>query len=467
MSEVANGIGRHIITLTAHESIMQMKWKVVNLHSYTIAIITIKLSILALLARIFSTAPRSFHIGIWMLIEWMILWAAALVLAYCVQCRPFASQWDPRNYCHSRLKLEYSASILNAVHDVLTFCLPQRIIWNLHLAARKRLAVSMAFFIGFVALLKIAYIQGAPGTSHKSDTYAIAPALINALEPLLASICSCLPAIPYFFCHVRLDGFYQLSSFFRSTRRLHGSRHFAIKNSSASPRYPPSKGLSRESTTELAQAVTRGGLAEKQRGRASGSWQGLLEITAYAVLTMAAVSNSAVRSVAVEELRRGIVYGRAFLEVKLHKLGKEQPVWVEKVLFHSPLLCSGFCIAALQAPSFTAEVPIRQPRTVVVNVPTTTLEKFRQFYSLLPLLAGEPTWQLRLCLNEAGLWYPGLAAQRHSIFPRDGMSPDGYLEYIPQTVDAVQHPQQTRNGARPDVGEDDDLHAEQPGQRVS
>ncbi|KAE8344903.1 hypothetical protein BDV24DRAFT_10293 [Aspergillus arachidicola] len=53
----------------------------------------------------------------------------------------------------SSLKLHYYAGILNAVHDVLISCLPQRIIWNLHLVARKRLAVSISFFIGLVATL--------------------------------------------------------------------------------------------------------------------------------------------------------------------------------------------------------------------------------------------------------------------------------------------------------------------------
>ncbi|PYH87535.1 hypothetical protein BO71DRAFT_404585 [Aspergillus ellipticus CBS 707.79] len=258
MGEVANGIGRHSITLTTHESIMQMKWEVVNLYSYTISIATIKLSILALLARIFATAPRGFHICIYILAGWMILWAIALIFAYSFQCRPFSSQWDLENYCSSSLKLEYSASILNAVHDVLIFCLPQRIIWGLHLAARKRLAVSISFFIGFVAtlmgLLKIAYIQGAPGTVHKSDLYAMAPALIfNAMEPLLASICSCLPAIPYFFRHVRLESFHQLSTLFRSNRSLNNSKNSGINMSSRSnSRYPSSKGTSTESIAELA-----------------------------------------------------------------------------------------------------------------------------------------------------------------------------------------------------------------------
>ncbi|KAE8311930.1 hypothetical protein BDV41DRAFT_565487 [Aspergillus transmontanensis] len=249
VGEIANGIGWHSITLTTHEGVMQMKWQVINLYSYTIFIMTIKLSILALLARTFSTAPRGFHICIYILNGWAILWAIALILAYSFQCQPFSSQWDLSSHCNSSLKLHYYAGILNAVHDVLISCLPQRIIWNLHLVARKRLAVSISFFIGLVAtlmgILKIAYIQG-----DKSDSYSIAPELIfYATEPLLASICSCLPAIPYVFRHVRLDSFHQLSILVRSPNN---SKNSGIKKSRNNSRYPSSKGTSTDAVTELA-----------------------------------------------------------------------------------------------------------------------------------------------------------------------------------------------------------------------
>ncbi|QRD83321.1 hypothetical protein F9C07_2198922 [Aspergillus flavus] len=79
--------------------------------------------------------------------------------------RPSACRlkWYSSFHCNSSLELHYYAGFMNAIHDVLIPCLPQRIIWNLHLVARKRLAVGISF-IGFVASLmgisKIAYIQG-------------------------------------------------------------------------------------------------------------------------------------------------------------------------------------------------------------------------------------------------------------------------------------------------------------------
>ncbi|PIG85914.1 hypothetical protein AARAC_004499 [Aspergillus arachidicola] len=164
------------------------------------------------------------------------------------------------NVSCSSLKLHYYAGILNAVHDVLISCLPQRIIWNLHLVARKRLARHLD------GDLKIAYIQGDKSdscrpinpkpppkcflTQGSTTADSIAPALIfYAMEPLLASICSCLPAIPYFFRHVRLDSFHQLSILVRS---LNTSKKSGINNSRNNSRYPSSKGTSTDAITELA-----------------------------------------------------------------------------------------------------------------------------------------------------------------------------------------------------------------------
>ncbi|KAF9886602.1 hypothetical protein FE257_011242 [Aspergillus nanangensis] len=220
--EVKNGVGRHMITLTTEEMVMQGKWELVNLFTYTTCITLIKLSILALLARIFGSCGLAFHVAIWVLTVWVMLWAIALYFTYGFQCRPFSDYWSLVHPCRSSLRLEYSASILNAVHDVLLFLLPQPYIWTLNLPLNKKLRVSCIFFIGFVAtfmgILKISYVKGAPGTIHKSDaTYSALPALIfNALEPLLAMVCSCLPSTPLLFRRIHLEGFSQITSLIRT-----------------------------------------------------------------------------------------------------------------------------------------------------------------------------------------------------------------------------------------------------------
>ncbi|GKZ30056.1 hypothetical protein AbraIFM66950_007577 [Aspergillus brasiliensis] len=179
----------------------------------------------------------------------------------------------------------------------------------------------------------------------------------------------------------------------------------------------------------LSNLLQRTLLEQDQR---TGSWNESIEVTAYSVLLLAAASNTPVGAVVGEKLRTSIIYGRAFLEANFQRWGQGRPIWIEKVLYSSPLLSSGFCIAALLTPTFTVEFKSGED-TVVTRVPGDSLHHFQKFYSRLPLLDAEPKWQLTSSLYEAGLWYPRLADQRHRIFPRDNMAPDKYLEYIPQT----------------------------------
>lgn len=169
-----------------------------------------------------------------------------------------------------------------------------------------------------------------------------------------------------------------------------------------------------------------------EQDQATGSWNKSTEVTAYSVLTLAAASNTPVGAVVGEKLRTSIIYGRAFLEANFQLWGHDRPLWIEKVLYSSPILSTGFCTAALLTPTFTMQVASSEDR-VATRVPSDSLLHFRKFYSRLPLLSAEPQWRLASSLYEAGLWYHRLADQRHEIFPRDNMAPDKYLQYIPQT----------------------------------
>ena len=67
----------------------------------------------------------------------------------------------------------------------------------------------------------------------------------------------------------------------------------------------------------------------------------------------------------------------------------------------------------------------------MLAIPRTGVEKFKNFFSRLPLLSNEPDWRLKASLLEGHLWLPELIARRLNIFPRDGMEDEKYLEYIP------------------------------------
>ena len=110
----------------------------------------IKLSMLHFLARVFGLNNKRFKLLVYILSTYVIVWAVALYFAYGFQCRPFSRNWSVTNPCKAPLTLDYSATILNAVHDLAVIFLPQPIIWRLHIPQSRKIAISAIFVIGFV-----------------------------------------------------------------------------------------------------------------------------------------------------------------------------------------------------------------------------------------------------------------------------------------------------------------------------
>ncbi|KAF9886600.1 hypothetical protein FE257_011240 [Aspergillus nanangensis] len=169
-----------------------------------------------------------------------------------------------------------------------------------------------------------------------------------------------------------------------------------------------------------------------QQQQNDGSWHnGSPEVTAYALLTLASASNTPVGAVLSDKLRASLVYGRAFLEANIHQWDEGKVIWVEKVSYGSSLLSQAYCIAAVQAPTFS--LGYNYINTKLMDISQDAVHKFTKFYSRLPLFSNEPHWRLRAALVEGSLWLPQLKALKADIFPREDMEEDKYLEYIPQT----------------------------------
>ncbi|KAL4905807.1 hypothetical protein BDW74DRAFT_177509 [Aspergillus multicolor] len=186
-----------------------------------------------------------------------------------------------------------------------------------------------------------------------------------------------------------------------------------------------------------------------------GSWgNGSCEVTAYAILALASISTSFLGASMRNKLRTSIIYGRAFLEAKSSQWEDGDAIWIEKISYSSRLLAATYCAAAMQAPIFpTTPLVGKQAhchtdlKVQVANghagankakgkgiaIAMSAVNEASKFFSRLPLFTDIPVWKLTASLVEGQLWYPRLAAQRHSIFPRDKMTADKYLHYIPQT----------------------------------
>ena len=173
-----------------------------------------------------------------------------------------------------------------------------------------------------------------------------------------------------------------------------------------------------------------------QAQESTGSWNGgSIEITAYAVLTLVYLWPLPWATCLREKVEGAIESGRLFLNKTLDTTVQPEPIWIEKVLYSSGVLCETYLLAALKAPIINE--PWGEAALELTSITTAPVDKFLQFFSRLPLFAQEPRWRLRASLTEGFLFLPQLKRRSRDIFLRIDMAEDKYLEYIPLTWTTV------------------------------
>lgn len=115
---------------------------------YDFSMLLGKLSVLALLARVFTLHAKWFKIGIYFWTTWTLLWWTAGCLLVFLQCRPLSTNWGVPFQCRPSFTTSISTATLNAISDLGVLLLPQPLIWNLQLPMKRKLQVSLLFLVG-------------------------------------------------------------------------------------------------------------------------------------------------------------------------------------------------------------------------------------------------------------------------------------------------------------------------------
>ncbi|KAF4763064.1 hypothetical protein HAV15_001594 [Penicillium sp. str.  len=142
------GFGRHQAALSTHEVEGFLRGDYIFSHFYDWAIASIKLSILGLYYRIFSTVVfRRVVIGTAVFI---LCWLAAMEIGLGLECIPIQSIWnsDVKGTCINLVAFSYFTNITNLITDIWVFLLPVPIIFGLHINRRRKLEVAGVFAIG-------------------------------------------------------------------------------------------------------------------------------------------------------------------------------------------------------------------------------------------------------------------------------------------------------------------------------
>lgn len=107
-----------------------------------------KLSILALLTRVFTLHQIWFKVGIYFWTTWTILWWVASWFITFLECRPLSTSWGVPTQCRPTFKASVCAAVFNATSDIGVLILPQLLIWRLQIPGPKKLGVSLVFLVG-------------------------------------------------------------------------------------------------------------------------------------------------------------------------------------------------------------------------------------------------------------------------------------------------------------------------------
>ena len=107
-----------------------------------------KLSILALLARVFTLHKKWFKISVYFWATWIVLWWTSGLLVIFLECRPLSTSWGVPTQCRPAFKTSVATSVFNSISDMGILILPQPMIWKLHLPFSKKFGLSILFLFG-------------------------------------------------------------------------------------------------------------------------------------------------------------------------------------------------------------------------------------------------------------------------------------------------------------------------------
>ncbi|KAG2417078.1 hypothetical protein HFD88_008296 [Aspergillus terreus] len=143
-----NGLGSHITMIPKENLEVYFKIGWSNSFVYTSCVAFIKLSILALYKRLFST--KRMVIAVNVVSGIIILWMLAIWIVGALQCIPVRKFWDRsvEGACMDPVPFYYGMQIPNIITDLIVLAMPMKTVWALPISTNQRLLLSGVFIVG-------------------------------------------------------------------------------------------------------------------------------------------------------------------------------------------------------------------------------------------------------------------------------------------------------------------------------
>ncbi|KAF2744504.1 hypothetical protein M011DRAFT_378270, partial [Sporormia fimetaria CBS 119925] len=192
-----HGMGRHVIAVAEEDLIMVRKGDYVFSHFYDIALVSVKLGILAFYYRVF--AVPLFRKIVVATAAFVIAWGIGITVTLGLVCRPIEAFWDHKikGECLHLVEFTYFTNISNLITDVWIFLMPVPVIWHLQLQTKKKLLLCFIFSIGLATCIVSAIrLTVVLGHGDPDFTWSYVPlGAYSAFEPLGGILCTNLPII--------------------------------------------------------------------------------------------------------------------------------------------------------------------------------------------------------------------------------------------------------------------------------
>ncbi|KZM28822.1 uncharacterized protein EKO05_0008569 [Ascochyta rabiei] len=192
-----HGMGRHVVYVSEFDKTMVRKGDFIFSHFYDLALVSVKLGILAFYWRIFIYPV--FRKIVLVTVAFVIAWGIGITVTLFLVCRPLNAYWEHtvNGTCLAIVTFTYFTNLSNLVSDIWIFLMPVPMIWHLQLQTKKKLLLCLIFCVGLatcvVSSLRLTVILG--HNNPDFTWYYVPLGAYSVFEPLGGILCTNLPII--------------------------------------------------------------------------------------------------------------------------------------------------------------------------------------------------------------------------------------------------------------------------------